>query len=282
VFQDLDSTLTRLLNDAPAAELPQLRSADVSFLTPDANFTPSVDTVDMFLYEVKENRELRDPTPVIERVDGTYTRRSAPLRVDCSYITTTWSAGVPGATRVAAEHRLLGQALVWLSRFGAIPEQYLQGSLAGPQRFYPLPTMVAQLDPNQHAGDFWVAMGIAPRPAFYLTVTTELPLSPPIEGPLVTTADVGYQQDGVPATREEWFTFGGLVTDGTGAPMPNAFVALDPTSRWETTDDNGRFTFIKVAAGSNYVLRTRVPGHADVARPVTVPEPGGEYDLQVL
>jgi len=280
VFQDLDSTLTQLLNDAPATELPQLRNADVSFLTPDFNFAPGQETVDLFLYEVKENRDLRDPTPIVERADGTFLLRSPPMRVDCSYISTTWAAGAPGAARVAAEHRLLGQALIWLSRFPVIPQQYLQGVLASPQRIYPLPTMVAQMDPNQHAGDFWTAMGIAPRPALYLTVTTELPLSTATAGPLVTTTDVGYRQDDVLASQEEWFNFGGLVRDVAGAPVSDAFVALDPTGRLETTDTDGRFTFVKVAAGMNYVLRVRAVDHADVARAIQVPAPSGEYDLQ--
>jgi hypothetical protein len=236
--------------------------------------------VDLFLYEVKENRELRDPTPIIDRVDGTFFLRPAPWRVDCSYITTTWAAGAPGAARVAAEHRLLGQALIWLSRFPTIPSQYLQGVFARPELIYPLPTMVAQMDPNQHAGDFWTAMGIPPRPAFYLMVTTELPLAPPTEGPLVTTEHVEYMQDALLETREEWFNFGGLVSDATGAPVPGAVVRLEPIDRSETADAEGRFVFVKVAAGVNYVLRARAPGQADVTRAIQVPEPSGNYELQ--
>jgi hypothetical protein len=274
VFDDLDSTLMQLLNDAPAAELPQLRNADVSFQTPDSSFAPAQDTVDLFLYEVKENRELRDPTPIVDRVDGTFSRRPAAVRVDCSYITTTWATGAPGATRVAAEHQLLGQALIWLSRFPTIPAQYLQGALASPERIYPLPTMVAQLDPNQHAGDFWTAMGISPRPAFYLTVTVELPLPLPVEGPLVTTEHVVY----VPDT--EWFNIGGVITDAAGAPVKGAFVRLEPIGLRANTDDDGRFVFVKVAGGANYLLRARAPGVTDVTRAIQVPEPSGNYELQ--
>ena len=279
MFNDLDNTLARLLNDAPQGELPELRNSEVSFETPDFSFAPAQDTVSLFLYEVKENRELRDPTPVVERVGTGFVRHSPPLRADCSYIATTWGTGAAGAVRVASEHRLLGQALIWLSRFPTIPAQYLQGVLTSPLRFYPLPTMVAQMDPNQHAGDFWTAMGIAPRPAFYLIVTTELPLSFPTEGPLVTTADVGYLQAGQPASREEWISFGGQVRDAGGAPVPGSSVLLDPAGRIEVTDADGHFRFDKVAAGG-YTLRARAPGHPDVSRSVQVPEPSGEYDVQ--
>ena len=279
MFSDLDSTIARLLHDAPQGELPELRNSEVSFETPDFNFAPAQDTVSLFLYEVKENRELRDPTPVVERAGTGFVRHSAPLRADCSYIATTWGTGAAGAVRVASEHRLLGQALIWLSRFPTIPAQYLQGVLASPRRFYPLPTMVAQMDPNQHAGDFWTAMGIAPRPAFYLVVTTELPLSFPTEGPLVTTADAGYLQPGQPASREEWLSFGGQVRDAGGAPVPGSSVVLDPAGRMEVTDADGHFRFDKVAAGG-YTLQARAPGHPDVSRAIQVPEPSGEYDVQ--
>src|SRR6266566_4862553 len=182
MFQDLDTTLTQILNDAAPAELPELRSADVSFETPDKNFTPPQATVNLFLYDVKENRDLRDPTPILEKVGNTFIRRPPPARVDCSYIVTAWSSGA-GAAKVAGEHRLLAEALKWLSRFPTIPSIYLQGDLAN--QLYPPPTLVAQMDPNKNAGDFWIALGIPPRPAFYLTVTIAMLLGVEAEGQLV-------------------------------------------------------------------------------------------------
>jgi Pvc16 N-terminal domain/Carboxypeptidase regulatory-like domain len=283
VFHDLDSTLTALLNDAPQVELPELHDADVSFETPDRSFAPGQATVDLFLYEVRENRELRDPEPIVERVGGVAVQRPPPIRADCSYILTTWSLGLTGAARIAAEHNLLGQALQWLSRFAIIPEQYLQGSLTNPRRIYPLPTMVAHLDPDQHAGEFWTALGIPPRPGFYLTVTTELPLGAGVESPLVTTtvSDYGF---------EEQINLGGIVRDPGGAPVPHAWVGLawplDPVTnrrpREESTqtDAIGRFTFVQVLRGTGYSLHASATGHTDVTRPVDVPSPSGDYDLQ--
>jgi hypothetical protein len=280
VFHDLDSTLTALLNDAPQAELPELRNADVSFETPDQNFAPGQATVDLFLYEVRDNRELRDPEPIIERLNGTVVRRPPPMRADCSYIVTTWAASATGPARIAAEHRLLGQAITWLSRFPTIPQQYLRGGLTSPRRIYPLQTTVALLDPNQHAGDFWNALGIPPRAAFYLTVTVELPLALGTEGPLVTTTLVDYLQAGVAATREERINFGGVVRDLAGAPVAEAWVALEPTHQLARTDADGRYTFVSVPRGTAYTLRAQAPGHTDVSRPVQVPSLSGEYDLQ--
>src|SRR5262245_34532321 len=143
MLNDLDQTLRVILDDAAAPT--ELRNADISFETPDKTFAPALATVNLFLYEVKENRELRDPVPITEIVAGTFVRRQPPLRATCAYLVTAWSNAV-GAARVVEEHRLLGQALLWLSRFPRIPAGFLQGTLA--VQPFPPPTMVAQLEGN--------------------------------------------------------------------------------------------------------------------------------------
>src|SRR5262245_54087618 len=102
MFQDLDNTLAQVLNDSAAPI--ELFNANVSFITPDKNFTLAGPTVNLFLYEVKENRDLRDPTPIIEKNGDRFVRKEPPLRVDCSYIVTAWSNAV-GDARVVEEHR---------------------------------------------------------------------------------------------------------------------------------------------------------------------------------
>ena len=97
-----------------------LREADVSFETPDKEYAPDRTTLNLFLHEVSENRDLRDPEPIYTLEQGTYKRRTPPLRIDCCYLVTAWSSK-SGAQRAAEEHQLLGQALAWLSRFGTIP-----------------------------------------------------------------------------------------------------------------------------------------------------------------
>jgi hypothetical protein len=179
MFEDLDDTLGQMLNDpAMPSGLADLLNADVSFETPDRNFAPALPTVNLFLYDVKENRELRNAEPIVQLVSGVILRRRPPIRVDCSYLVTAWS-NANGSLQVAAEHRLLALALLWLSRFTTIPEIYLQGSLA--VQPFPPPAIVAQDDPNHNTGEFWSALGIAPRPAFYITVTIAMELDVEVE-----------------------------------------------------------------------------------------------------
>ncbi|HUS12541.1 MAG TPA: Pvc16 family protein [Pyrinomonadaceae bacterium] len=191
MFQDLDSTLTRILDDTAmqtsiVPPLAELFNAQVSFITPDRTFPPTITqaTIDLFLYDVKENRELREPVPIVEKVGNSFRRLMPPVRVDCSYIVTAWS-NAPGDNSVVEEHRLLAQALLWLTRFPTIPDRYLQGGLTNQP--FPLATTVAQMDANKNAGEFWSALGIPPRSAFYLTVTIAMDLGLIDSGPLVTT-----------------------------------------------------------------------------------------------
>jgi hypothetical protein len=82
MFHDLDNTITQLLSD-PAMKpgLNELFDANVSFITPDKNFTLAGPAINLFLYEVKENRDLRDPTPIIEKINGSFIRKEPPLRI---------------------------------------------------------------------------------------------------------------------------------------------------------------------------------------------------------
>src|SRR5690242_15830063 len=192
MFQDLDSTLKKVLNDAAMNAAPftppltELLNAEKSFITPDKTFGTNLAkaTVNLFLYDVKENRDLRDPTPILERSSSGFVRRQPPVRVDCSYIVTAWSKDT-NDNQVIEEHRLLAQALLWLTRFPTIPTQYLQGNMT--TQPYPLMMWVAQIDPNKNAGEFWDALAIPPRAAFYLTVTVAMELGLADSGSLVTT-----------------------------------------------------------------------------------------------
>jgi hypothetical protein len=285
MFQDLDDTLKKVL-DEPAipAALTKLKDADKSFLTPDKNFPAQLQnpTVSLFLYDVKENLQLRDPEPITEKVNGFYKQRPSPLRVDCSYLVTTWETQA-GAVNVADEHLLLAQALLWLSRFPTIPANYLQGSLAN--QLYPPPTLVAQMDGQKGISEFWLALGIAPRPSFHLVVTIAMDLLLQEEGSLVTKriSDVG-RLDEI-GTTESGLQFGGQVLKGLPPkPADGAWVELADAggSRINTTmtDTDGRYDFNKLLRGT-YKVRARAEGFAEASRNVEVPSTTDDYNLHL-
>ena len=285
MFDDLDSTLLAILNDASAPLA--LRNADVSFGTPDRDFAPAQATVNLFLVDVREHRELRDPVPIIEHNGGAYNRRLPPLRVQCTYLVTTWSDQAD-ALGVAEEHRLLALALVWFSRFGTIPGSFLQGTLAGQP--FPPPSLIAQTDGQVSSSEFWSALGIAPRPSFTVVVTIALDLNVIIEeGPAVITREMQLQMKrgdteeaiAIPGTRTTTFLIGGTVFQtGTDNPVDGADVRLVEYDMVMTTGADGRFEFIGLEAG-NYNLEVTV-GATTTGHAITVPGASDDaYDVEV-
>jgi hypothetical protein len=251
MFQDLDRTLHAIVGDPKAPQA--LREADVSFEAPDKDYAPDQTTLNLFLYEVNENRELRDPEPIYTLEHGTYKRQAPPLRINCGYLVTAWSSK-SGALRAAEEHQLLGQALAWLSRFGTIPEAYFRGSLIGQP--YPPPTLVAQADGRPAASEFWSALGVAPRLAFRVVVTIALDLElETIVGPEVVSRELRIGEKG--AAGESMFAIGGTVRDASSkALIADATVTLEPLARGVRTDALGRYRFEKLKPGHHTLLTT--------------------------
>ncbi|HJY83813.1 MAG TPA: DUF4255 domain-containing protein [Candidatus Binatia bacterium] len=181
----LDETLKALLRrDLPSALAEQVQ---ISFATPDDQFPPqsvTLPAIDLFLYDVRENLELRSNEVYLERRgNGTATRTRAPVRVDFSYLITAWpSESVPDPAE--DEHRLLGEVMQVLLRYPTIPANVLQGVLAGQEP--PLPVSSLQPGRLQSLGEFWQALGGKPKAALNYQVTLSIEVAKPEEVPLVT------------------------------------------------------------------------------------------------
>lgn len=279
MFDQLDIALSALLREPGLqATLPELYAADTSFVTPENGYAPDPDALNLFLYETKENRELREAWPMTRNVGGISTRRRAPLRVDCSYMVTAWSTQ-NGIDKVAAEHKLLGQAFQWLSRFPTVPLRHFALAARPGQEFDP-PTMVAQMDGAKSAGEFWHALGIPPRPYFNLMVTITMDLDQAVEDALVTTITSQYHA-GDAASAEERLIVGGTVRDPYQQPVPDAWVRMEPRGDTTVTNALGRFVFEHATRGTGHTLRARATGFSTEAlrTNLQVPSPSGEYDL---
>ncbi|GAA3812869.1 DUF4255 domain-containing protein [Sphaerisporangium flaviroseum] len=199
MFQDLDATLAALVR----AEL-SLRDVAISFAGPDDQFPPSSVTlpaVAFFLYDVRENFELRDTFwPTERRPDGVTMRTHPPARVDCSYLITAWpSASTP--TPAEDEHRLLGEVLRVLLRHRTIPATYLRGELT--EQEPPVPTKIIAENQLQSLGEFWQAMGGRPKATLHYGVTLSVDVAKPAEvGPAVTEKAITIGQGLDPSAGE--------------------------------------------------------------------------------
>lgn len=265
MFHDLDASLKSLLasEEAPSG----LREAEVSFLTPEKGYAPAQNTINLFMHEVKEDRDLRDPLPIVKQVGTEFVQRLPPLRVDCAYLVTAWSSET-GAGRVAAEHRLLAEAFLWLSRSPVSKghlNNHLKGSLASQP--FPPPTMVAQLDGARNTADFWTALGIPPRPCFNLVVTIAMDLGVEeiVGKPAVASKEIRL------VGADSIFQIGGAVRDAaSGAPLEAVELTLVELGEKAKTKADGRFTFSSLAEG-DYQLRAGKDGYTAQVKPVHVP-----------
>lgn len=283
MISDLDRTLEKLFKKDFGTPLP----FDLSFAIPDKQFTPvssDKNTVNCYLYDISENRELRSVETLIEcNIDGTVETKRPPARIKLAYCITAWSPVqvTPGLAPAMDEHKLLSEVLAVLLKYPTLPPDVLVGSLVGQEP--PLPTTVVMPNGIKSISEFWNAIGGQLRPSLDYSVTISLDYQPTLTGPMVTTKISTYEQVPQSGAAEEWIQIGGYVTDDASSPNPiaNAWVLLEETGRMEVTDEKGRFTFSHLRRGA-YRLRVRAVGFQEASWPIQVPEPSGEYNVQLI
>jgi len=175
VIRDLDDTIKSMLhNRAPAGSA--LAGAAITFDLPDTAWRNKVTklTVNCYLYDVRENTDLRHEEKVLHRVGSTAIRLLPPVRVDCAYSITAWS--VANTDPVLEEHRLLSQALLVLLQNRRIPQADLKGSMVNQPQAYPW--VIAVPDASKSMPDFWKALDQELRPSLNYVVTIGMWLEP--------------------------------------------------------------------------------------------------------
>jgi hypothetical protein len=281
MIRDLSLTLKAVLSDPSlAVPFPELSNALIAFDRPDDGFKPAQTTVDIFLFDVRENMELRSNEPKIERLNGQAVIHPSPMRVACTYLITAWPVG--GADLVLQEQRLLAQVLQVLSRYPKIPASFLKGKLATqePQ----LPMMASHPEELKNPAEFWTAIGNKMRASVTVTVTISMEVFMPVTAPITKTGlfrigerAAADEQTLIPATKMEFYRIGGTVSSG-GNALPGAIVETAGLSA--RTDADGEFVLGAMAAGA-YMLN--VQSNATTKQvTITVPAPAGSnYDVQM-
>jgi hypothetical protein len=268
MIDDLGRTLQSILDDPGAPKL--VRDANVSFQRPEESYKPSASTINLFLYDLRENVELRDNEPIIDRQNGVATIRNPPIRVACSYLVTAWiESGATGETALLRQHQLLGGVLGVFASVPSIPSRYLQGGLK--TQLYPIPLAVAKGDLVRNPAEFWSALGGRLRPSITVTATIAMDQSAGmVTAPEVSSKQMVLEQiDGGGA--QALVEIGGTVRDSqTHAPLEATELMLVELGLRTQSDLDGRFTFSGVVAGS-YSVRAVKQGFSTVTRSVQVP-----------
>jgi len=266
MIRDLTESIEALMTQPGLP--PELGNALIRFDRPTDPYTPEQTTVNVFLYEIRENLELRSNEPERTVVGSQTLVGPPPLRVTCMYLITAWPVG--GNDLPQQEHRLLSQVLQLLAGTPFLPNVFLQGSLIGQNP--PIPLLVAHPDSTRNVAEFWAAVGNKLKPSISLTATISMPVLPDEQFPTVITATF--------TIEETLHRIGGTITDAANAPVVNASVTIVERGRQTRSRADGRYTIPGLPAG-NYTLSVTA-GMTTQTRIITVPAPlGSNYNLQL-
>lgn len=248
MFHGLDTTLKAILDDNSALVL--VSNADVTFDRPAENYNPDRTTINLFLYDVRENTEVRNSEPLVEHKNGQVTIRRPPIRMNCSYLVTAWTGPeVTGEVAIFEQHKLLGEVMRLFQGMPTIESRYLQGGLT--EQTYPIPLSTIAVDLNKNPAEFWSALGGKLRPSFTLTATIAMEqIVAPVIAPEVTSKIVAVHETGLTGT-ETLVGIGGTVRNATTLlPIGLVELTLVETGFKVTTNTDGRFTFNNVVPGT--------------------------------
>ena len=286
MIADLDETIKQLLvTDMPIKN----GEIDVKFDQPKREWSAKLTkpTVNFFLYDLRENVELRQAQ--YQKImngnprENIAAMKKAPHRIDCYYMMTTW------ATEPEDEHRLLTRALMSLFRHPVLPDHLLVGTLQNPK--FPISTYIARHDKLTNPAEIWSALDNEMRTTICYTITLALDPWAEVTGPIVRTLTLrAGQSSTLPLYKEldegtvdfDFTYIGGTVRSKAKdyEPEPGLSVAIKGTGFFDTTDDSGRFSLGGMPAG-DYTLVVWPPKGKPKEKKITIPASDGDYDVDL-
>lgn len=269
MLADLDETIRQLL----IREVPlDPGEVDVSFEAPDRDWSSRLSrpTVNCFLYDIRENHDIRRTDWERSQNNTAAFRHKPLLRFDSTYQISVW------ARAPEDEHRLLWRVLLALCRHPSLEGDMLLADL----RSQPvaLPARVSQPDQTrQNHADLWQSLENRIRPSLTYVVTLALDPDLVLTSPLVLTQIIRVG-NGVSDELSEMFDIGGRVHEervpehGIGG----ALVTLRETGNQVTSDSLGRFVLRHVPRGP-VTLVVQVGGYDEAVRQLEIPSEN--YDV---
>ena len=256
--------------------------------------------LNVYLIDLRENRKLRTDERDRITVGPDVFESQPPRRVDCHYLISAWSPilATPGIDPTAEEHALLGEAARVIGQFDALDPAAICAATRPPGlSAIPvpaalegelLPIVLLPVEGFAKYAEFWGTMGDGYRwkPCIHLVVTVALKESLQRVGPMVTTVATASLQTDAPLSFDLRFHIGGQVLDAALPPVPVAGAWVELLDKAGTrrvkvvrADSVGRFVMPDALAGDYQLRASAVPLGISAMRPITVPEPSGEYDV---
>ncbi|RLC96315.1 MAG: hypothetical protein DRI40_03510 [Chloroflexi bacterium] len=271
MINDVDETLKQLLIQKVPLDPAEV---DISFDMPDREWSASVSrpTVNLYLYDIRENHQLRNNEWIMKRSGGSAVMAKPPLRIDLSYLVTVWT------NDTADQHRLLGHLLATLSRYQELPADLLQGILKESQ----CPVLAFTAQPNginMNAADFWGALENQLRASINYVLTVPVDIDMKFTSPLVKTTVLEFSQKGEAPADQAVLVSG--VVHARGKPeevVAEATLFLKELQKTARSDEEGKYAFRKLVYGS-YTVEVSAPGRKKRELQLAVPSPS--YDIEI-
>ena len=271
MFNDIDDTLREFLN----SEIPISKSEiDISFDRPTRDWSGrlSKPTLNLFLYDIRERKELRDDVPMVSRNDnGQAVRQTPPRRIDLSYLVTVW------IKETEDEHRILARVMTCFYRHNKIDLKYVQGDLKSSS--YPVLCRLVPPEEAINTIDLWSVLDNDYHAPLVWAVTTPLDVFKSTTGPLVVTKKIG-----VGAPQESWreslIQVGGKVHSKGNREqgVANVRIMISGTGFEAVTDKNGRFSFSGAPEG-HYLWKILTADGIENEKEMQIPSDNYDIDL---
>lgn len=187
-------------------------------------------TLNFYLFDIRENTDLRHTDWLPPQVKGTkVTKRMPPRRFDLRFMVSAI------ADDVETEHQLLWWALRTLLQHPELPPKDWRTEWKGltPEVIAqlesleaPLPTRIGDKEDSARLLDIWSALDAPPRPALVYIVTVPMDLDVSQNAPLVFTRTLRYRDTVDETPADEWHHIAGTVTKD-GKPVAGAVVTIE-------------------------------------------------------
>ena len=187
MIRDLDETLKELLRQKYLIPENQTGQIDILFERPDKEWEHKVTkrTINLFLYDIRENLQLRGNERYLARNGATGTETYAATRIDFTYLISVWSKAE--AAEVEEEHLILGKVLTTLLGYPILPQEVLQGEIA--RQSQPPRAWIAQPEDTPKTWEFWGSNEWRLKAGISYRVTLHIEPKP-VEVDLVTETEI--------------------------------------------------------------------------------------------
>ncbi|HMD90645.1 MAG TPA: Pvc16 family protein [Anaerolineaceae bacterium] len=271
MFNDIDDSLRDFLNNVIPISKAEI---DISFDRPTRDWSGRLSrpTLNLFLFDIRERKELRDDVPVVSRNDnGQAIKQVPPRRIDLRYLVTVW------IKEAEDEHRILARVLTCFFKYNNIDLKYMQGDL----KSNPYPILCRLIPPDEtiNTVDLWSVLDNDYHTPLVWAVTTPLDVFKPMAGPLVVTKKIGV---GVP--KETWkesiTQVGGKVffKGNREKGIANVKIVIAGTGYEAVTDKEGQYSFSGAPEG-HQLFKIKTADGVESEKEMQIPSNSYDIDL---